>query len=57
MTDADSEQLETQHWIGVALDSKYITEAEAKAFKERCITISKMLFGVMAKADSFCRRS
>lgn len=30
LTDADSEALETQHWIGVAKDSGYISDEKAQ---------------------------
>ena len=29
LTDADAEQMETQHWIGEALDCGYIADADA----------------------------
>jgi four helix bundle protein len=56
MTDADSEQLETQHWLMMAKDRKYITEDQARELIERCQTLGKMINGIIAKSDRFCRR-
>src|SRR5262245_44999107 len=36
LTDADSEQYETQHWIGTALDCEYWTEETALGLQQRC---------------------
>ena len=55
LTDADAEQAETQHWIEVALDCKYISLEISENLKEQCEVISKMLNSMMLKADSFCR--
>ena len=48
------EQLETQHWLGVALDCEYISLAQTKDLVEKCAEIGRMLGGMMSKADSFC---
>ena len=55
LTDADGEQMETQHWLGTALDCDYITIEIEHAFAERCAEIGRMLGGMMEKADIFCR--
>lgn len=54
LTDADGEQMETQHWLGVALDCSYITKQIEQAFVERYLEIGRMLGGMMEKADLFC---
>jgi len=54
LTDSDSEQLETQHWVGDAADYKYITKAQEKDLIERLSEIGRMLNSMMKKADKFC---
>ncbi|MEO5906668.1 MAG: four helix bundle protein, partial [Saprospiraceae bacterium] len=41
LTDSDSEQLETQHWLGTARDCGYITDPEAKNFLTHCQSVGK----------------
>jgi four helix bundle protein len=54
LTDADSEQLETQHWADVAFDCGHLTqEQHALVLGELC-EIGKMLNSMMAKANQFC---
>src|SRR5215831_15078399 len=43
LTDADSEQLETQHWVGEALDCGYITPVEAGELNSSLEEIGRML--------------
>jgi four helix bundle protein len=54
LTDSDSEQLETQHWVGDSADCKYITKAQEKDLIERLSEIGRMLNSMMNKADKFC---
>ena len=54
LTDSDSEQLETQHWVGDAADCKYITKAQEKDLIERLSEIGRMLNSMINKADKFC---
>ena len=54
LTDADGEQMETQHWIGIALDCGYIDERTNKQLVEKCLEIGRMLNSMMDKADMFC---
>lgn len=54
LTDSDGEQMETQHWIGTALDCGYIDERASKLLIEKCFEIGRMLNGMMDKADMFC---
>lgn len=56
LTDADGEQLETQHWIETAFDCSYLSKEETAALLEKCDTIGKMLSSMMEKASSFCRK-
>jgi four helix bundle protein len=54
LTDADGEQQETQHWIGVAFDCGYLTESQGRDFVDKCLEIGRMLGGMMSKSDLFC---
>jgi len=54
LTDADGEQLETQHWIEIALDCNYLKKDEAEKLLLQCTSIGKMLGSMMGKADRFC---
>jgi four helix bundle protein len=53
LTDADGEQLETQHWIGVAFDCGYLDKATALELRQKCEEIGRLLGGMMEKADQF----
>ena len=54
LTDSDGEQMETQHWIGTALDCDYITQTSHDQLIAKCLEIGRMLNGMMDKADMFC---
>ena len=54
LTDADGEQLETQHWIEIAFDSSYIPDDLAKSLLQQYASIGRMLKSMMNKAGSFC---
>ena len=54
LTDADAEQMETQHWVGEALDCGYISNAAASQLNSGLEEIGRMLNSMMEKADSFC---
>ena len=54
LTDSDSEQLETQHWVGDAADCKYIIRDQEKDLIERLSEIGRMLNSMIKKADRFC---
>jgi four helix bundle protein len=57
LTDADSEQLETQHWVSVAVSFGYLaSEAETELLS--CLSeIGRMLQSMIANAESFCDAS
>ena len=57
LTDSDGEQQETQHWIETALDCEYISQEEADHLLEKCAEIGRLLGGMMAKAEQFCKPS
>jgi len=54
LTDADGEQMETQHWIETALDCEYINQATSAQLLEKCLEVGRMLGGMMDKAEMFC---
>lgn len=54
LTDADSEQLETQHWIEIAADSSYISAELAQTLLMEYAVVGNMLNSMMIKASSFC---
>jgi len=54
LTDADAEQMETQHWIGEAFDCGYISPSDAGQLNSTLEEIGRMLNSMMEKSDSFC---
>jgi len=56
LTDSDGEQLETQHWLGIALDCEYITDSESNTFIMKCQSIGRMLGSMINNPDSFCKK-
>ncbi len=55
LTDADAEQMETQHWIGESLDCGYITDKQADELNAKLCEIGRMLGSMIEKADCFCK--
>ena len=53
LTDADGEQLETQHWLIEALDSEYLSQSDFKNLTDKCEGIGRMLGSMIRKTDSF----
>jgi len=54
LTDADSEQLETQHWINVAVSCGYLDEDLSEDLIGELERIGRMLNSMMRKANLFC---
>ena len=54
MTDADAEQMETQHWVGSAVRSGYWTQTEADALLVALEELGRMLGSMIRQADNFC---
>ena len=46
--------METQHWLGEALDCGYISPADAAQLNSSLKEVGRMLGSMMQKADSFC---
>lgn len=57
LTDADAEQLETQHWILVATACGYLEQEEERILMGELERIGRMLNGMMEKAHMFCGQS
>ena len=53
LTDADSEQMETQHWLLEAGDCNYLVEPGFKRLLGLCEEIGRMLGSMIRKAESF----
>jgi four helix bundle protein len=54
LTDADGEQMETQHWIETAEDCGYMTSSQAAEINDELSEIGRMLNAIMSKANQFC---
>lgn len=52
LTDADAEQMETQHWIDTALSCTYIDEATAGRLSGKCLEIGKMINSMIGKSHT-----
>jgi len=57
LTDADAEQMETQHWLSEACDCQYLDPNQAKELTEELLQIGRMLNSMMEKAHLFCGQS
>ena len=57
LTDADAEQLETQHWILVATACGYLDGEQESALLSGLEEIGRMLDSMMEKAHMFCGQS
>ena len=57
ITDADGEQLETQHWIETAQDCSYLSNEFASELLKQYSSIGKMLNSMIYKAESFCNKT
>lgn len=55
LTDADSEQHETQHWIEISYECEYINQQKRDNLIKQCETIGKMLYSMIDKSSSFCQ--
>lgn len=53
LSDADGEQLETQHWLTEATDCGYNSSERRAELTALCESIGRMLGGMIAKADTF----
>jgi four helix bundle protein len=56
LTDADAEQLETQHWLEESEECKYIKTETSKLLLQKCESIGKMLQTMIDKSSTFCKK-
>lgn len=57
LTDADGEQLETQHWLITSVDSEYVTREIAAPLYHLCLEIGRMLGKMILRHKDFCQPS
>lgn len=57
LTDADAEQMETQHWLDEAGECGYADPGIVKELTEELEQIGRMLHSMIEKAHSFCMRT
>ena len=57
VSNADSEQLETQHWLEIAEESEYISVIVCKRLLSKCESIGKMIQSMMDKSAMFCKKN
>ena len=57
LTDADAEQMETQHWVDEACDCQYVDSKQAEELTEELMQIGRMLNSMMDKANLFCAQN
>jgi four helix bundle protein len=56
LTDADSEQFETQHWLEVSFECNYIDETTREQLMQKCESIGRMLQSMIDKSGMFCKK-
>lgn len=56
LSDADGEQLETQHWITVCFDCAYISKEQSDYFLNEYFKIGRMISTMISKSDTFCKK-
>ena len=56
LTDADSEQFETQHWLEIAYECKYITKEQFNQESSKCESLGKMIYTMIQKSNQFCQK-
>lgn len=54
LSDADAEQMETQHWLETAKDDGYLPAAEHARLVGLCEETGRMLGSMMENATTFC---
>ena len=57
LTDADSEQLETQHWLEVSEECGYLDSEKSQNLMHKCESIGKMIQSMIDKSSVFCQNS
>lgn len=55
LTDADAEQLETQHWLEVSKECNYIGSETNNTLLHKCESIGRMIQKMINKSSTFCK--
>lgn len=56
LTDSEAEQYETQHWIEICYESKYIDKNTQDELIDKCEAIGRMLNSMIEKSAQFCQK-
>jgi len=56
LTNADAEQLETQHWLEILNECDYLSNEKMNELMKKCESIGKILNTIILKADLFCQK-
>ena len=56
LSDADGEQMETQHWIDTSFACGYISEEKHESLIKKCKKTGKMLGKMMQEPEKWCGR-
>lgn len=57
LTDADAENLETQHWIDISFECNYLDESQHKELINKCEIMGKMINNMIQKSNEFCKNN
>ncbi len=57
LSDADGEQMETQHWLELSAQFGYASAGQIAPLVQTCTEIGKMLASMISKASLFCNPS
>jgi len=55
LTDADAEQFETQHWLEVAKECKYLNDDQLKEMTKKCESLGRMINRMIQQSGKFCQ--
>jgi four helix bundle protein len=55
LTDADAEQFEVQHWLGVSLECGYILQEQHDVLIGKCESLNRMINNMIQKSSQFCK--
>ena len=56
LTDADAEQLETQHWLEVSQECEYLNPEDYLRLISKCESVGKMIQTMIIKSSTFCKK-
>ena len=56
LSDADTEQGETQHWLDSALQCGYVPDKKHEQLLSKCLRVGQMLGKMMDNPDPWCRQ-